>query len=213
MKGIDKLRVWRAGRTISNFGIYVIWCNNISWIWNTVTEKATASYHWGLNYPSAETNVTHDFKKARIDVFILYSHVSFFSRDVFTIQTSLCCFCCAFSAGRVSLCLTDFVLFWSIRSVSSHINSLRTHHTPYSETAHSCHHSNSTNSRRKHCEPLGPQAKTWGTPIAWETQKTALSPQRERRTLTEVFCPPPFNYNSVCSAVLPLTLYAAQPQS
>lgn len=98
-------------------------------------------------------------------------------------------------------------------SVSSHINSLRTHHTPYSETAHSCHHSNSTNSRRKHCEPLGPQAKTWGTPIAWETQKTALSPQRERRTLTEVFCPPPFNYNSVCSAVLPLTLYAAQPQS
>lgn len=107
---------WRAGRTISNFGIYVIWCNNISWIWNTVTEKATASYHWGLNYPSAETNVTHDFKKARIDVFILYSHVSFFSRDVFTIQTSLCCFCCAFSAGRVSLCLTDFVLFWSIRT-------------------------------------------------------------------------------------------------
>lgn len=69
-------------------------------------------------------------------------------------------------------------------SVSSHINSLRTHHTPYSETAHSCHHSNSTNSRRKHCEPLGPQAKSWGTPIAWETQKTALSPQRERRTLT-----------------------------
>lgn len=131
MKGIDKLRVWRAGRTISNFGIYVIWCNNISWIWNTVTEKATASYHWGLNYPSAKTNVTHDFKKARIDVFILYIHVSFLAVTCSRSKPP-------FVASAV-LSLQDVFLFASQTSsfsdqsgplsVSSHINSLRTHHT------------------------------------------------------------------------------------
>lgn len=56
------------------------------------------------------------FKKSKNRCFHTLHSRQCFSRDVFTMQTSLCCFCCAFSAGRVSLCLTDFVLFWSIRT-------------------------------------------------------------------------------------------------